>query len=566
MAILNYWHLQAPVFPDKNIHLSLELEKYVGEQWWQPHESLISKTVASSVISNVPVGQNNKQRIKFVSTQNYFSDYYNRIHIAPSALALGNVASEQVNAVTVWNAYLIPKTFMSIDGLQEGISLSGQFETPLKFTGLQERLWNVSIKPDGPSSIDAVLTWNFGIDLPKLHITGTRIITFGWLVDWSKPVVENLQWLTDILQSQTGYEQRRSLRLSPRISYNVELLLYDTERQYFDLAMIGWGAKTFAIPVWPQQQWLKTAHAIGGLIIYCDTTNRNFRANRLAILRGQTAFDNETVEVESVLPDRLILKRPMQKAWGKGTCLSPAVTAQLDQQPQLSKRNDKIMRTSVSLNVTEPVDHPAQFPTSIYRGYPILEEKPNEQNDLTHSYERLLHSIENKTGFGLKTDLAKAAFGLYQYDWMTYGRKQQAALRSLFYALRGSQKAIWLPTFSADLTVKAVISANSKTIDIVWCGYSRFAQGQTGRQDIQITLRNRSVLYRRIIASAEINTTTERLELDQAFVNQINIADVINISFISLCRLSNDNLSIEHINDSDGIAKASATFRGIRQE
>lgn len=565
MANLNYWVTQSSKNATiRNPLISIDLDFFTNEQWWSPHESIVSDAAVSTLTTYFPVEANGRE-INYFSTQSFFADFYNRIHISPSTLELGNVASEQVSSVNIWNAYITPKILQSIDGIEEGLNVSGQPNPPLKFTALQERAWNVSILSDGPSTIDANMVWQFGEDQAALHITGTRIVAFGWLVDWSKPVTETLQWLTDILQSKTGYEQRRSLRLSPRIQFDAELLLYDAERQFFDLAMIGWGAKTFAMPIWPQQQWLKTAHTAGGMIIYCDTTNRNFRANRLAILRSQTAFDNETVEVESVLADRLILKRALQKNWPKGTCFSPAVTAQLNGQPNLIKRTDKMMRSSISLAVTEPVDHTEQMPVVLYRSYPVLQQVPNEKNDLTHSYERLLSQLDNKTGLVLQKDHAQAAFGLYQYDWMTYGRQEQANLRALFYALRGSQKALWLPTFSDDLTLKSIIVANGQTLDIQWCGYSRFAQSQLGRQDIQITLKNGTLLYRRITSSTELNSSTERLAVDQVFPSQIQPSDIVRISFMSLCRLSNDSVVIEHINDSDGIAKSSATFRGVRE-
>ncbi|WP_121775734.1 hypothetical protein [Acinetobacter bereziniae] len=485
-----------------NDFITQDFEGFIDEQWYPFHKSIVTEPQVFKLNNHFPVKASERE-IKHKKSLSYFDDYYNRIHIAPSSLELGNVASEQVSTVNLWNAYLVPKVLQSIDGLEEGIAVSGQDNPPLGFTALQERSWSVSILPDGPSTIDANVIWQFGTDQALLHNIG--------------------------------------------------------------LAMIGWGAKTFALPIWNQQQWLKTAHSIGGLIVYCDTTHRNFRANRLAILRGQNAFDNETIEIESVLADRLILKRPLQKNWSKGTCLSPAVTAQMTSQPNMIKRTDRMMRTSVAFTVTEAVDHPKALPTTIYRNYPVLEEKPNEQNDLTHSYERLLAQLDNKTSFSLQKDLAQAAFSLYQYDWMTYGRVQQANLRALFYALRGSQKAIWLPTFSNDLTVKAVITASSQTFDIQWCGYTRFAQKQLGRQDVQIILRNKTVLYRRITSATEVNSTTERLGVDQAFTNQINVKDILNISFISLCRLSNDTLTFEHINDSDGIAKASVTWRGVRE-
>ncbi|WP_151790020.1 hypothetical protein [Acinetobacter junii] len=565
MANKLFWIPPSPRNHDYLVNFTNDLEQYTGEQWWPLYDrSLVSKTLIRSLTKHLPVEAHHRN-VQGIKTLSYYDDYYNRVHITPSLLELGNIASEQTETVNVWNAYLVPKTLLSIDDIPVGINVAGQPNPPLNFTALQERAWDISILTDGPSSLDETLTWKFTEDDAKLRITGTRIIAFAWLVDWSKSVKETLQWLTDILQSNTGHEQRRSLRLAPRISLEADLLLYDQERQFFDLAMLGWGAKTFAVPFWNQQQWLQTLHNSGSFVVFCDTTHRNFRSNRLALLRGQDAFDNETIEIESVLSDRLILKRPLIKTWSKGTCLSPAATTQLESPPQLIKRTDRMMRCHLIFNLSESIDHSASLPTTTYRNYPVFAEAPNEREDLTHSHERLLHVIENATGVSLKTDSAKAAFQLYRYQWLTHGRLSQANLRSFLYGLRGSQKAVWLPTFSDDLTLKATITSTSQSMDVEWCGYTRFAVNQLGRQDIQITLKSGVVLFRRIISSTEINSQTERLLVDSIFPNQILTTDIIRISFITLCRLSNDTVSIEHVNDSDGVAKCSVVWRGVRE-
>lgn len=564
MSNLNYWLAPSLDIHDYANSITSDLDNFSTEQWWPSYTSSFTSLYIFELTSHFPVEANGRE-IQCIKIQSYFDDFYNRIHIAPSRLELGNIASEQSQTVSLWNSYLEAKVLLDIENIPDGIDIAGQTSTPLNFTALQELSWDLSILSDGPSSIDSLITWQFGSDEAKLHITGTRIIAFGWLVDWSNNVKETLQWRTDVLQSSSGYEQRRALRLAPKISLEADFLLIDKERQFFDLVMVGWGARTFVLPIWNQQQWLQTVHNSGSFVVYCDTTHRNFRSNRLALLRGQDAFDNETIEIESVLSDRLILKRPLIRTWSKGTCLSPAATTQLESPPQLIKRTDRMMRCHIIFNLTESIDHSASLPSTTYRNYPVFAEVPNEREDLTHSHERLLHVIENTTGVSLKTDTAKAAFQLYRYQWLTHGRLSQANLRSFLYGLRGSQKAVWLPTFSDDLTLKATITATSQSLDVEWCGYTRFAVNQLGRQDIQITLKSGVVLYRRILSSTEISSQTERLLVDSIFPNQILTTDIIRISFITLCRLSNDTVSIEHVNDSDGVAKCSVVWRGVRE-
>ncbi|EFF83314.1 hypothetical protein HMP0015_1219 [Acinetobacter haemolyticus ATCC 19194] len=214
--------------------------------------------------------------------------------------------------------------------------------------------------------------------------------------------------------------------------------------------------------------------------------------------------------------------------------------------------------------MVEQVDYSQTPLSTIYRTYPVLTEKPNETNDLTHSHERLIQSLDNSTGRFLKVDTARAAFQVYQYAWMTHGRQQQASLKNLFYSLRGSQKAIWVPTFSDDLTVLSNNVSTTNSLTIAFCGYTRFSFNELSKRDIRIELKNGQILYRRIVAAAELSTTEELIELDQNFDN-VNKNTVVSISFMSLCRLSSDTVNIEHINDSDGIAKCAVTWRGVRE-
>lgn len=560
---LAYQILKGCVYQSSNPLISNGLDGFAYEQWHPFQASKVSNAAYSVTTSHVSVSVTPREVTAHIAHR-YLDDYYNRIHLVPSDLDFGNIASEQQVNIAVWNAFLTAKELLEIGGINDDIELSGP-ETPLDISALKEVYWQLSVPQSGAISIDQNLTWQFAENTLILHVKGNRIVPFGFLVDWSKPVIEHLNFLTDVLQSETGHEQRRALRFAPRLSFDAEFLLTGTERQYFDLSVVGWGDKTFALPIWPQQQWLNQEHSASSYIIYCDTTGRNFRADRLAMIRLDNSFDNETVEIESVLADRLILKRPLVRTWPEGSCLSPAVTAQLEAQPNVTKRTDTMMRTNCSFKVTESIDHTALLPLEKYRGYPIFNELPNEKTDLTHSYERLIKAIDNQTGRAAQFDQAKVAFSLFQYEWMTYGRVAQEKFRAFIYGLQGRQKAVWLPTFSQDLTVKGPLMTNTNMFQIEWCGYSRFGIGQLGRQDIQISLRNGQKLYRRIVAAGEIDTRTEFVEVDSSFAQQITPTDILSISFLSLCRLNTDSISIQHINDSDGIAKSSATFRGVRE-
>jgi hypothetical protein len=86
-----------------------------------------------------------------------------------------------------------------------------------------------------------------------------------------------------------------------------------------------------------------------------------------------------------------------------------------------------------------------------------------------------------------------------------------------------------------DLHVIAPVVATSIQINIQHCQYTTLYALKRNRRDIRIELANGVVLYRRIVASAVIDATTEQLSLDSPLGFDLDPDDIERISFMS-CR------------------------------
>ena len=107
---LNYWKSPSPIHTDYNLLITKELDVFINEQWFPPFNGQSNSSLISELTKHFPVEANGRE-IQCFKTQSYFDDFYNRIHIAPSILELGNIASEQTQSVNVWNAYLVSKLY-----------------------------------------------------------------------------------------------------------------------------------------------------------------------------------------------------------------------------------------------------------------------------------------------------------------------------------------------------------------------------------------------------------------------------------------------------------------------
>lgn len=569
MAVLNARRLQTTIGglldSDQltNAHWGFE---WVDQFSPSPFASITERVEATALIRSWPVEANGKP-IATRKMRSWVDDFYSRIHINPRQLDLGNVVSAQTTPVYIWNAWLEPRTLTAIAGLDEGIITSGQPEPPLLFPALKELAWQLTVTPDGQPVLDTLVEWQFDNGRnASIRVTANRIIGWTFAPDWGDGVSERLIAATDIMQSESAVEQRRSLRTTPRREFQAQMYVEGRERQLLDLSLFGWGSRVWAMPLWHEIQLLDMPVQAEAMSITCSTAHLDFHAGGLAMLRGESAFVSETVEILDVSAEGLQLKRATQLAWPAGTRLYPVRSAQLSREPELTRLTDQLISADVRFLVVEPSDWPAVMPATLYRGRPVNAARPDESKDLTSSFARLTTKLDNGSAIPLITDLANRPLSLMGHRWVDLGRAQRAALRSFIYAMNGRQAAVWVPTHADDVTLVEVVTETSTTLDIANIGYTRFASAKPGRRDIRIELHDGSVFHRRVKGSTEQSLDVERLLIDAPFGRQVEVSDVSRISWMTLCRLDSDTVEIEHETDSEGVASCSFVFKEVRDD
>lgn len=500
-------------------------------------------------------------------SRSYGDDFYNRIHINPNRLDLGNVVSAQSSSVSLWNAYFQPRTLKAVDGLDEGLQVSGQPTPPLLFPALKELTWQLTVTPDGQPVLDTVVAWVFDNGREAgLRITANRIIAWTFVPDWGDGIDEVLSALTDLLQSESAVSQRRRLRIALRREFSGPMYAEGRERQLLDLALFGWSDRIWSIPIWPDIQLLQVGIAADSAFIPCSTQYLDFRDGGLAMLRGEDAFTSETVEILDVLSNGLQLKRNTQQAWPAGSRLYPARAAQLLEEPTQRKLTDRLIEAEVRFLVVEPSDWPEWLPATLYRGYPVWARRPDETEDLTHAAERLRKTLDSGFAQPLITDTARRALQMLGQRHLDLGREARALVRSFIYGMHGRQQAVWVPSHMDDLTLVATVSSVATTMDIANIGYTRFSAGKAGRREIRIELWDGTVRMRRIIGSTEIDGQVERLALDSAFGIEVQPHQVARISWMNLMRFESDVQRIQHMTDSEGVAAWATAFKEERDD
>ena len=182
----------------------------------------------------------------------FAEDLFDRIHVLPTALSLGNVVSELTREVAVWNAWrTIPQTLtgLRLDG-DAGSTLAAPAALPLALRPLQERVLTLTVGLDGPPVIDAVAVLSFADGaMWSIRIDGLRLQAWTLPPNWSEPLTETLAWLTDVQIAVAGTVTRTPLREAPHRSWEFAVLADRRERRWVENALFDWTARVWALPV-----------------------------------------------------------------------------------------------------------------------------------------------------------------------------------------------------------------------------------------------------------------------------------------------------------------------------
>lgn len=383
--------------------------------------------------------------------------------------------------------------------------------------------------------------------------------------DWSDGMRESLAWLTEILRAKrTGHSQHRALRLSPRRGFEFDVVATEQQRRVVDTLVFDRGVTTWALPIWPDVQRLTAPHAAAASTIACRTVGFDFSVGGQAMLwRGVNQF--EVVTVAAIAAEGLTLAEPLLAAWPAGTQLYPVRPARLVSGAEERAWNDVTGKRRVSFQLIGPNDWPAVAPTVVYRGFPVLEHRPEESTDPTSGYDRAIEFVDQGTGAVAAFDMTGLAQRTSSHRWLMHGRAEQTSVRSLLYALQGRFAPVWVPSWSADLQLMSNVSAASSVVTVEWCGYTLFGRQQVNRRDIRIELKNGTAIHRRIVGSIEV-AGNEQLTFDAPLGIAVTPAQIRCICFMTLCTLASDEVEIEHETDADGVAICNLNFQAVADE
>lgn len=354
--------------------------------------------------------------------------------------------------------------------------------------------------------------------------------------NWSSPIIERLEWHTDVLLAYDGSEQRIALRQTPRRYFEFGFLTPTLlERQKLEAAISANGSQAWDLPIWTDSTPCTSAVSNGDVVVYADTIGRDFAAGGKALLLA-TNGNSLIINISTLTDTQLNLSTAVVGAWPLETAVIPLRTAYLEQSQQISRFTGSAIYGVVRF-LCDDISNWSTATETIYRDYPVLTTPSNWSQDITTDYQRKMQIVDFGVGGIYRDDESSLPVFVQSHHFVLDSREKITNFRKFLYSRRGRLNALWIPSFMPDLTF---ISLSSVYLDIVNCDYTTLYNQSINRRDIRIEMTNGDIHYRRIVASAVISNSVERLTLN----NTLPSSDIEKISFMMFGRLDTDGIEL----------------------
>lgn len=515
--------------------LSDNLHAYTVDYWF-PYASETVEFITQApdtVGKNLPIETVTYSILSGGLINSYFDDFYNRIHVFPKKVDLGNITSLQTTQVEVWNAYLTTNALTSIQlNNLDGVTFTNASGLNT-YAALESRFYTLTALADGQSIINGNVRLNFATGAVTIPITGQRgfIFPFAPLTSYK----ETINWTSNVIQTISS-EQVLALKDIPKqtLSYNYRFktvneftLAKNIAKKYQHLTLVS--------PIWAQTIRISNV-TVGSTTINVKTDFLELAIGDLAVIY-QNYLLYEVVEITAKTSTNVTIKQATTTTFTGNLCFIPAKICYTPKGFDFNRNAASVNGLSVTFENTKGFTLSSISGYSTYLSLPIIETITPIESSITENFEREVEYINNDLG-----DLEPVSLINYTKDrkilnLFSHGQANIYKMKRLLDYFKGKKNYFFLPSFSSD--GEPLVTSLSTAATFIQINYAGFS----------LTIPK----YIRIIA--DVNTIIEVASVSKSITTEIitfvsplasAITGIKSIQILTKCRCDTDNFTIDY--------------------
>lgn len=428
-------------------------------------------------------------------------------------------------------------------------------------------------RAEGWMTDDSVVPEN---ELPEAEDPRFSMSVFPFTPNWENGISERFTYLTNVMVSESGAEQRRAMRVYPRRSIEADFLRASMQRSRLDAFFTGVGYKEFLLPLWHEQFYstdpvveLETHHFY---TVTGDTLDkREIEVGTILLITQGNPLEYDLCLVGGINLETGMVAwdtnhRPT-RFWPAGsTKLIPVVRALLAEKTTMNNPNDSVGQISLRFDVMEPMKF---FSHDWNERIPLFSFKADYQTPIEIGYDRYVHVLDNDVAMPEYTEPVSRAITSERGGFKFFGRDQMIAFRKFISGARGRALNFYVPTYTHDLVpVYSYDLGGTVFLEIKHIGFLEMMPNpQWVRKIVAIVPDDGSeVIYRVILGVDEQETEQgekiERLQLDEPLPSILG-SRIKRIQFLVYARFDQDGFELKHHVDNSAVLQTSLSFVSV---
>jgi hypothetical protein len=372
---------------------------------------------------------------------------------------------------------------------------------------------------------------------------------FPFIAQWSQPVTERYEFLTDVLVSENGTEQRIALRDAPRYTLEATVQAKAAAARLLETTLRRAYGEPWLFPLWFDARPVPVAGRLAGSTsLTVDTTHTLF-STASVLLFWCSPSDYQVVNLTSYSTSTLHFS-PLARAITSAWRVYPLVEGQLLEAAELRQITDDLV--SVTLQVKcDRAPSVAAVDQNPFRQRPTRAEPPT----LTLSPGHYLLDYQ----VGRRASRPRHPLEpVKTFTWILPSGAAIHDFRGWIHARRGRQVEYWQPSSQSDYQLLATATAGSDTLLVGRCGQAETFPGLT---PIMILRRDRGTVTLTVKGATVLDAEREELLLLESLAATLRPADLLQISRLQVARLDSDVIELVH--RCQGLAKVTLPVRWL---
>lgn len=383
--------------------------------------------------------------------------------------------------------------------------------------------------------------------------------------NWKTPLRVSHEFLTEIIASRSGKEQRRALRETARRKLSYDALVENDSLRLVNGLLARLRSAPMDVPDFSAGVLTTSAMASASATLAVDRIPTWLTAGAEVALVAGRRVEKRTVDAISGL--NITFEETADAPWHPKTRICPLLSGRPAGDMRSTRITNAVGPLDVELALTPATETPDEGGVDFrayFNGREVFMARPNWTTSPTVSYLNPVETVDFGRGVVAFTQAVDHNSQTRTATYLHRSAAEADVIRQFFNRMKGQRGEFYLPTWENDIALAQDVAAGTTDLLTVTGSelFHSYADDPTHRA-IAVTMTSGFVFFREI-EGIVLDGDDSVIVLRDPWPFDVPTADVRFISWMPVVRFATDTLTVEWVTDQ--VAQAVLSFRNLPAE